>query len=94
MKRQYAVQVIGRIDQVRERFYAISVERRLKHRGGRHFGSRQREALRLTLCASVVNYAASSARPITLSSRIGFTPSKIGSTVASTTYREIGNSSA
>ena len=31
MKRQYAVQVIGRIEQVRERFYAISVERRLKH---------------------------------------------------------------
>jgi len=31
VRRQYGVQVIGRIDQVRERFYAISVERRLKH---------------------------------------------------------------
>lgn len=31
VKRQYGVQVIGRIEQVRERFYAISVERRLKH---------------------------------------------------------------
>lgn len=29
--RQYSVQQIGRIDAVRERFYAISVERRLKH---------------------------------------------------------------
>ncbi len=29
--RQYGVQVIGRLDEVRERFYAISVERRLKH---------------------------------------------------------------
>ena len=28
---QYSVKVVGRIDQVRERFYAISVERRLKH---------------------------------------------------------------
>lgn len=28
---QYAVQAIGRAEQVRERFYAISVERRLKH---------------------------------------------------------------
>jgi len=31
---------------------------------------------------------------MTLSSRMGFTPSKIGSTCASTTYREIANSSA
>jgi len=31
VRRQYGVQVIGRLDQVRERFYAISVERRLKH---------------------------------------------------------------
>jgi len=37
---------------------------------------------------------ASSARAITLSSRIGFTPSKIGSTSASTTFREMENSSA
>ena len=29
--RQYRVQVVGRIEEVRERFYAISVERRLKH---------------------------------------------------------------
>ncbi len=29
--RQYSVKVVGRIDDVRERFYAISVERRLKH---------------------------------------------------------------
>lgn len=28
---QYGVQVVGRIDQVRERFYAISVERKLKN---------------------------------------------------------------
>jgi len=28
---QYGVQVIGRTDAVKERFYAISVERRLKH---------------------------------------------------------------
>jgi predicted aspartyl protease len=35
-----------------------------------------------------------SPRAMTFSSRIGFTPSKIGSTSASTTWREIGNSSA
>ncbi len=29
--RQYGVKMIGRIDDVKERFYAISVERRLKH---------------------------------------------------------------
>jgi len=29
--RQYQVQVVGRTDEVRERFYAVSVERRLKH---------------------------------------------------------------
>lgn len=29
--RQYKVRVAGRIDAVRERYYAISVERRLKH---------------------------------------------------------------
>ena len=28
---QYAVKKVGRIDDVKERFYAISVERRLKH---------------------------------------------------------------
>lgn len=29
--RQFGVQVVGRLDQVRERFYAISVEKKLKH---------------------------------------------------------------
>ncbi len=29
--RQYHVQVVGRLDSVRQRFYAITVERRLKH---------------------------------------------------------------
>ena len=29
--RQYAVRVVGRIDEVREHYYAISVERKLKH---------------------------------------------------------------
>ncbi len=31
VQRQYGVQRIGRVDSIRERFYAISVERRLKH---------------------------------------------------------------
>lgn len=31
VQRQYHVQVVGRAEAVRERFYAISVERRLKH---------------------------------------------------------------
>lgn len=31
IRRQYGVSVVGRADEVRERFYAISVERRLKH---------------------------------------------------------------
>lgn len=31
VRRQYNVKVIGRTDQVRERFYAISAERRIKH---------------------------------------------------------------
>lgn len=31
IKEQYGVQVLGRTDDVRERFYAISAERRLKH---------------------------------------------------------------
>jgi len=31
VQRQYGVERIGRVDSVRERFYAISVERRLKH---------------------------------------------------------------
>jgi len=31
VRRQYTVQVVGRAEEVKERFYAISVERRLKH---------------------------------------------------------------
>ena len=31
VRRQYGVQIIGRLEDVRERFYAISVERKLKH---------------------------------------------------------------
>jgi LysR family transcriptional activator of nhaA len=31
IKRQYGVQVVGRVEAIRERFYAISVERKLKH---------------------------------------------------------------
>lgn len=31
VRRQYGVQVMGRLPEVRERFYAISVERKLKH---------------------------------------------------------------
>ncbi len=31
VRRQYGVRVIGRVDSVRERFYAISVERKVKH---------------------------------------------------------------
>jgi LysR family transcriptional activator of nhaA len=31
VKRQYGVQLVGRLEGVRERFYAISVERKLKH---------------------------------------------------------------
>jgi LysR family transcriptional activator of nhaA len=31
VKRQYAVRVIGRLDKVRERFFAISIERKIKH---------------------------------------------------------------
>ncbi|MCS6925891.1 MAG: transcriptional activator NhaR [Candidatus Binatia bacterium] len=31
MQRRYGVQLVGRLDNVRERFYAISVERKLKH---------------------------------------------------------------
>jgi LysR family transcriptional activator of nhaA len=31
VRRQYGVQLIGRIDAVREHFYAISIERKLKH---------------------------------------------------------------
>jgi len=29
--RQYQVQVVGRLDSVKQKFYAITVERRLKH---------------------------------------------------------------
>jgi LysR family transcriptional activator of nhaA len=31
IRRQYGVVVVGRIDEIRERYFAISVERRLKH---------------------------------------------------------------
>ena len=31
VRRQHDVQIIGRLDEVRARFYAISVEKRLKH---------------------------------------------------------------
>ena len=31
VRRQYGVRVVGRTDAVRERFYAISVERRISH---------------------------------------------------------------
>lgn len=31
VRRQYGVVVVGRVEEIRERFYAISVERRLKH---------------------------------------------------------------
>jgi LysR family transcriptional activator of nhaA len=33
VKRQYRVQVVGHVRDVRERYYAISAERRLKHPG-------------------------------------------------------------
>ena len=31
VSRQYPVRIVGRVDAGRERYYAISVERRLKH---------------------------------------------------------------
>lgn len=31
IRRQYGVQVVGRVEDIRERFYAITVERKLKH---------------------------------------------------------------
>jgi LysR family transcriptional regulator, transcriptional activator of nhaA len=31
VRRQYGVAVVGQLDEVRERYFAISVERRLKH---------------------------------------------------------------
>jgi LysR family transcriptional activator of nhaA len=31
VRRQYGVQIIGRLEEMRERFYAISIERKLKH---------------------------------------------------------------
>jgi LysR family transcriptional activator of nhaA len=33
IKQQYGVKVIGRTDEIRDRFYAITIERRLKHPG-------------------------------------------------------------
>jgi LysR family transcriptional activator of nhaA len=31
VQKQYGVRIVGRITEIRERFYAISVERRIKH---------------------------------------------------------------
>ncbi|UCE62043.1 MAG: LysR family transcriptional regulator, partial [Phycisphaerales bacterium] len=31
VRRQYGVRVVGRLESVRERFYAISAERKVKH---------------------------------------------------------------
>ncbi len=31
VQRQYSVRVVGRLESVRERFYAISVEKKVKH---------------------------------------------------------------
>jgi LysR family transcriptional activator of nhaA len=33
IRRQYGVQVVGRLPEVRERFYAVSVERKIGHPG-------------------------------------------------------------
>lgn len=40
---QYKVSIIGRTEQVRERFYAISPERKLKHPGVKHLVDRAKE---------------------------------------------------
>jgi LysR family transcriptional regulator, transcriptional activator of nhaA len=45
VKQQYQVTVIGRVPEVRERFYAISVERRLKHPAVLAISSAAREDL-------------------------------------------------
>ncbi len=43
--RQYGVRVIGRVDTVRERYYAISVERRLTHPAVKAISERARDTL-------------------------------------------------
>lgn len=48
IRRQYRVEVVGRIDAVREHFYAISVERRLKHPAVVAISEAAREHLFLT----------------------------------------------
>lgn len=45
IKQQYGVAVVGRTDEIRERFYAISVHRRLKHPGVVAISSTAREEL-------------------------------------------------
>jgi LysR family transcriptional activator of nhaA len=48
VRRHFGVAVVGRLDGVRERFYAISVERRLKHPGIVAISQGAREGLFLT----------------------------------------------
>ena len=43
--RQYRVRTVGRIEEVKERFYAISVERRLKHPAVVRISNAARETL-------------------------------------------------
>ena len=43
--RQYRVRPVGRVDEVRERFYAVSIERRLRHPAVRAISQGAREAL-------------------------------------------------
>ncbi|HST57764.1 MAG TPA: LysR family transcriptional regulator [Longimicrobium sp.] len=45
IRRQYGVAVVGRADEIRERFYAISVERKLKHPAVVALSESAREAL-------------------------------------------------
>ena len=45
IRRQYRVDAVGRIDEIRERFYAISVERKLKHPAVLAISSAAREGL-------------------------------------------------
>lgn len=44
VRKQYGVRVVGRIDDIRERFYAISAERRIRHPAVQHItGTARRE---------------------------------------------------
>ena len=45
IRRQYGVAVVGRVEEIRERFYAISVERKLKHPAVVALSQMAREAL-------------------------------------------------